>query len=54
MNNLAFDDKGRFVLRDYAAARPFTSLLPGIAGPLGIPMRVFFVNPEVGLATNSS
>jgi hypothetical protein len=44
MENLAFDDHGRFVIRDYAAARPFTSFLPGIAGRWGIPMWVFYVN----------
>jgi hypothetical protein len=35
---------GRFVIQDYAAARPFASFLPGIAGPLGIPLWAFYVN----------
>jgi hypothetical protein len=35
---------GRFVISDYSARRPFTSFLPGIAGPLGIPLWVFYVN----------
>jgi hypothetical protein len=43
-DNLTFDERGRFIIKDYAAARPFASLLPGIAGPMGIPMWVFYVN----------
>ncbi len=42
MNN--FDDQGRFILRDFSSARPFSSFLPGIAGPEGIPLWVFYVN----------
>jgi hypothetical protein len=44
MRGAYFDTSSRFVIRDYAAARPFASFLPGIAGPLGIPMWVFYVN----------
>jgi hypothetical protein len=35
---------GRFIVEDYNWARPFSSFLPGIAGPWGIPMWVFYVN----------
>ncbi|MBS3785057.1 MAG: cellobiose phosphorylase, partial [Anaerolineae bacterium] len=51
MDNTLFDDQGRFVLRDFARARPFSSFLPGIAGPLGIPMWVFYVNRGQAIAS---
>jgi hypothetical protein len=51
MKDLAFDDRGRFVIKDFAAKRPFASFLPGIAGPLGIPMWVFYVNRGQGIAS---
>ena len=40
----SFDPRNRFVIQDYTSAPPFSSFLPGIAGPLGIPMWVFYVN----------
>ncbi|MEJ2210708.1 MAG: cellobiose phosphorylase, partial [Anaerolineae bacterium] len=46
-----FDDRGRFVLRGFAQARPFASFLPGIAGPLGIPLWVFYVNRGQAIAS---
>ena len=48
MNN--FDDQGRFILRDFSSARPFSSFLPGIAGPEGIPLWVFYVNRGQAIA----
>ena len=36
---------------DYTAKRPFASFLPGIAGPLGIPMWVFYVNRGQAIAS---
>jgi len=39
-----FDDLGRFVIPDYSNKRPFASFLPGIAGTMGIPLWVFYVN----------
>lgn len=39
-----FDPLGRFTLTDFQQARPFASFLPGIAGTLGIPLWVFYVN----------
>ncbi|MGC9333826.1 MAG: cellobiose phosphorylase, partial [Anaerolineae bacterium] len=46
-----FDEQGRFVFQDFAANRPFASFLPGIAGPLGIPMWVFYVNRGQAVAS---
>ncbi|MBU0702344.1 MAG: cellobiose phosphorylase, partial [Chloroflexi bacterium] len=51
MKDFAFDERGRFVIQDYAAKRPFASFLPGIAGPLGIPMWVFYVNRGQAIAS---
>lgn len=45
------DTRGRFVIRDFSAQRPFASFLPGIAGPLGIPMWAFYVNRGQGIAS---
>ena len=47
----SYDELGRFVIEDYAAARPFSSFLPGIAGPTGIPLWVFYVNRGQALAS---
>ena len=44
MQKSHFDAQNRFVIPNYSAARPFASFLPGIAGPLGIPLWVFYVN----------
>ena len=38
------DKNNRFIINDYQQKRPFSSTLPGIAGPMGIPMWVFYVN----------
>lgn len=46
-----FDTTGRFVIKDFADARPFASFLPGIAGPLGIPLWVFYVNRGQAIAS---
>lgn len=45
-----FDSSGRFVLNDFTSARPFSSFLPGIAGPFGIPLWVFYVNRGQAIA----
>ena len=39
-----FDALGRYILRDFQQKQPFSSFLPGIAGPAGIPLWVFYVN----------
>ncbi|MFN2290936.1 MAG: cellobiose phosphorylase [Anaerolineae bacterium] len=51
MMDFAFDERGRFVIQDYASRCPFASFLPGIAGPLGIPMWVFYVNRGQAIAS---
>ncbi len=45
-----FDTTGRFIIEHFAAARPFASFLPGIAGPLGIPLWAFYVNRGQAIA----
>jgi hypothetical protein len=49
--NNSFDQEGRYILRDFDRGRPFSSFLPGIAGPLGIPMWVFYVNRGQAIAS---
>ena len=51
MKDFSFDERGRFVIPDFAAKRPFASFLPGIAGPLGIPLWVFYVNRGQAIAS---
>ncbi|MGC9468292.1 MAG: cellobiose phosphorylase [Anaerolineae bacterium] len=51
MDNVLPDNHGRFVLSDFTSARPFSSFLPGIAGPLGIPLWVFYVNRGQAIAS---
>ena len=51
MDNYSLDESGRFVIEDYAALRPFASFLPGIAGPMGIPMWAFYVNRGQAIAS---
>src|SRR5512136_2363953 len=46
-----FDEQQRFILADYASARPFSSFLPGIAGPQGVPLWVFYVNRGQAIAS---
>jgi len=38
------NDAGEFVAENYNCAQPFANFLPGIAGPHGIPMWLFYVN----------
>src|SRR5205814_5660465 len=40
-----------FVIEQYNQARPFSSFLPGIAGPYGKPMWVFYTNRVQGIAS---
>ncbi len=44
MTNQRLDIQNRFILFNFQAGKPFASFLPGIAGTLGIPMWVFYVN----------
>ena len=39
-----FDSKNRFVISDYQKKAPFSSFLPGIAGPTGIPVWCYYNN----------
>jgi hypothetical protein len=51
MKDFAFDERRRFVIPHFATKRPFASFLPGIAGVLGIPMWVFYVNRGQAIAS---
>ncbi len=51
MNTDHFDERQRFVLSNYDSARPFSSFLPGIAGPHGVPLWVFTVNRGQAIAS---
>lgn len=44
MGNYCFDNKNRFIIKNFNTAKPFSSFLPGIAGKKGIPMWIFYVN----------
>jgi hypothetical protein len=44
MNHTNPNSFNPFVFKNYPARRPFSSFLPGVAGPLGIPLWVFYVN----------
>ncbi|MFZ1597541.1 MAG: hypothetical protein WAW26_16940, partial [Anaerolineae bacterium] len=50
MKSYHFDPLDRFVIEDYDAFPPFASFLPGIAGPLGIPLWAFYVNRGQAIA----
>ena len=39
-----FDEHGRYVIEDYQAKPPFSSFLPGIAGPMGVPVWCYYNN----------
>ena len=51
MSETQFDKKGRFIINDYDEALPFSSFLPGIAGPMGVPIWVFYVNRGQAIAS---
>jgi hypothetical protein len=44
MPNYHLDENNQFIINDYQNSRPFASFLPGIAGLLGVPLWVFYVN----------
>lgn len=50
MESFTFDIHDRFIIEDFAARKPFSSFLPGIAGPLGVPMWVFYTNRGQAIA----
>lgn len=39
-----FDENQRFVIKDYQSKSPFSSFLPGIAGPMGVPVWCYYNN----------
>lgn len=39
-----FDKQGRYVIEDYQSKPPFSSFLPGIAGPMGVPVWCYYNN----------
>ncbi len=51
MGSVLLDSKNRFIFNQYAESKPFASFLPGIAGPLGIPMWAFYVNRGQAIAS---
>lgn len=46
-----FDNKKRFIIKDYNSQKPFSSFLPGISGIYGTPMWVFYVNRGQAIAS---
>jgi hypothetical protein len=44
MNDFQLDENNQFIINDYQNFRPFASFLPGIAGLMGVPLWVFYVN----------
>lgn len=51
MSDYYFDEKNRFIIENYNNSKPFASFLPGIAGTMGIPLWVFYVNRGQGIAS---
>lgn len=50
-NDYFFDEDNYFVIENYNNTKPFSSFLPGIAGTMGIPLWVFYVNRGQGIAS---
>ena len=48
---MALDSQNRFGIQNYHLKPPFASFLPGIAGPMGIPLWVFYVNRGQAIAS---
>ena len=51
MNPDHFDEQQRFIIENYDTAQPFSSFLPGLAGPRGVPLWVFTVNRGQAIAS---
>jgi hypothetical protein len=51
MSACYFDTQNRFVIEDFDSFPSFASFLPGIAGPLGIPLWAFYVNRGQAMAS---
>ena len=46
-----FDEKNRYVIENYQTKPPFSSFLPGIAGPLGVPVWCYYNNRGQGVCS---
>jgi hypothetical protein len=51
MTDYFVDQNRRFVIKEFSDKRPFSSFLPGIAGKLGIPLWVYYVNRGQAIAS---
>ena len=51
MTQFHLDSSNRFIIDGYATMRPFSSFLPGIAGPMGVPLWAFYVNRGQAMAS---
>ncbi len=51
MLNYQLDENDQIVIEDYQDTRPFASFLPGIAGPMGVPLWAFYVNRGQAIAS---
>lgn len=51
MPSYHLDENSRFIIKDYQRQNPFTNTMPGIAGRMGIPTWVFYVNRGQGIAS---
>jgi len=51
LSDYYYDEKNRFIIENYNNSKPFASFLPGIAGSMGIPLWVFYVNRGQGIAS---
>lgn len=49
-----FDNKNRYIIRDYGKRSCFSSFLPGISGKMGIPVWTFYVNRGQGITSFGS
>lgn len=46
-----FDERGRYIMRDYDQLKPMASFLAGLGGLFGIPMWAFYVNRGQGITS---
>ena len=51
MTEINLDNNQKYIIKNYHKQKPFSSFLPGIAGPLGIPLWVFYVNRGQAIAS---
>ena len=51
MTDINLDNNQRYIINNFHKQKPFSSFLPGIAGPLGIPLWVFYVNRGQAIAS---